>query len=207
MAIGVIARKIGMSRIFEATGVSTPVTYLQIEDNTVVRTKTKEKDGYNAVVLGVDEKMVKTRKGKELKKMRNQKEFMVDSLDGLAPGAKVTTSVVPAGSLVTVVSVSKGKGFQGVMKRYHFAGGPASHGSHFKREPGSVGMRTWPGRIHPGKRMAGRMGGDKITIKHRPVVAIDEAQRLIAVKGPVPGPDGSIVYVTVEPASPKSTKK
>ena len=107
------------------------------------------------------------------------------------------------GSLVTVSSVSKGKGFQGVVKRYHFAGGPASHGSHFKREPGSVGMRTWPGRIHKNKRMPGRMGGDKVTLKHCPVIVSDAEQKLVAIKGPIPGPNGSIVYLTLEPAAAK----
>lgn len=198
--IGVIARKIGMSRVFLSTGEAVPVTYLQVEDNTVVRTKTKDKDGYDALVLGVDESKMKTRKGKEHTRLDTQKEFMVELLDGYEPGAKVTTAVLPVDSMVTISSVSKGKGFQGVMKRYHFSGGPASHGSHFKREPGSVGMRTWPGRIHPGKRMAGRMGGDRITIKNRSVVVCDEAARIIGIKGPVPGPNGGLVYVTLESA-------
>ncbi len=203
MALGVIARKIGMSRVFLASGETVPVTYLQVQDNTIVRTKSKEKDGYNAVVLGVDEGMVRTRKGKELKKLKNQKEFMVDSLDGLAAGGKVTVEILPVDSMVTVKGVSKGKGFQGVMKRYHFAGGPASHGSHFKREPGSVGMRTWPGRIHPGKRMPGRMGGDAITIKHRPVISADVAERVVAIRGAVPGPNGGLVYVILETPAKK----
>ncbi len=197
--IGVIARKLGMSRVFLPTGEAVPVTYLQVQDNMIVRTKTKEKDGYNAVVLGVDEQMVRTRKGKELKKMKNQKEFIVESLDGFAQGGKITAEMFPVDSFVTIRGVSKGKGFQGVMKRYHFAGGPATHGSHFKREPGSVGMRTWPGRIHKGKRMAGRMGGDAITIKHRAIVSADAAERLVAIKGAVPGPNGGLLYVTLEP--------
>ncbi len=198
MPLGIIARKIGMSRIFLPNGDAVPVTYLAVEDNTVVRTKTKEKDGYQAVVLGIDEKKVKTRKGRELTKAKNQKEFMVDSLDGMAIGGKVTSDIFPVASLVTIKSVSKGKGFQGVMKRHHFAGGPATHGSHFKREPGSVGMRTWPGRIHPGKRMAGRMGGDTITMKSRPVLVSDASAKIVGIKGPVPGPNGGIVYLTPE---------
>ena len=107
---------------------------------------------------------------------------------------------------VSIVATSKGKGFQGVMRRHHFAGGPATHGSHFKREPGSVGMRTQPGRILKGHRMAGRMGGDQITLPHRPVVAVDAAKGIIGIKGPIPGPNGAHVFLTVEP-SEKDSKK
>lgn len=198
MAVGLIARKVGMSRVFLPSGEAVAVTYLKVEDNAIVRTKTKEKDGYAAVVLGIGEETVRTRKGKELKKHRNQKEFKVESLDGLAPGGKITVTSVPAESLVTITGVGKGKGFQGVIKRYHFAGGPASHGSHFKREPGSVGMRTWPGRIQAGKRMPGRMGNETVTLRHRPVVVCDEMKKVLGVKGPIPGPNGALVYVTVE---------
>jgi large subunit ribosomal protein L3 len=146
---------------------------------------------------------MKTRKGKELTKFKGQKEFKVQTLDGVAIGNKVDASVIPADSMVTIVSTSKGKGFQGVVKRYHFSGGPRTHGSHFKREPGSIGMRTWPGRVHPGKRMAGRMGNDRITLKNRPVVAMDEKEGLIAIKGPIPGPNGSLVTVIVETSAAK----
>ncbi len=198
MPLGVIARKIGMSRVFLPTGEQVAVTYLKVQDNTIVRTKSKEKDGYDAVVLGVDEDVMKTRKGKEIKSMRNQKEFHVEKLDNLAKGGTVDLSVAPEGSLVSITGVGKGKGFQGVMKRWHFAGGPATHGSHFKREPGSVGMRTWPGRIHAGKKMAGRMGGETVTIKNRPVVVSDAQEKVLAVKGSIPGPNGSLVYVTVQ---------
>ncbi len=198
MALGVLARKIGMSRVFSAAGESVPVTYLKVEENTVVRTKTKEKDGYTAIVLGIDEDKIRTRKGKELSKMRNQKEFTVDSLDNFGPGTKVTVDALPVDSLVTITGVSKGKGFQGVMKRHHFSGGPATHGSHFKREPGSVGMRTWPGRIHKGKRMPGHMGDETITMQHRPVIVSDSVEKLLAIKGPIPGGNGSIVYITLE---------
>ncbi len=206
MALGLIARKIGMSRVFLPTGEAVPVTYLQVEDNTVVRTRTTEKDGYQALVLGIGEHTVKTRKGKELKKHKNQKEFKVESLDGYTVGGKLTVESLPLESLVTITGVGKGKGFQGVMKRHHFAGGPATHGSHFKREPGSVGMRTWPGRIHAGKRMAGHMGSETVTIKNRAVLVCDKDKKILGVKGPVPGGNGSLVYVTLEPAPAPSKK-
>lgn len=207
MALGLIARKIGMSRVFLPTGEAVAVTYLKVEDNTVVRTKTKERDGYDAVVLGVTPKTVRTRKGNELKKHANQKEFPVETLEGIAPGGVLSVDSMPVQSLVTVKGVSKGKGFQGVMKRHHFAGGPESHGSHFKREPGSVGMRTWPGRIHAGKKMAGHMGTDTITLKHRAVIVCDTEKKMLAIKGSIPGANGSIVTLTLEsvPAQPHTS--
>ncbi len=198
MALGLIARKVGMSRVFLPTGEAVPVTYLEVQDNDIIRTKTTEKDGYQAVVLGVGHRTVKTRKGKEVSRYRAEKEFRVDSLETYEKGKKLSVTALPVESMVTICGISKGKGFQGVMKRYHFAGGPKSHGSHFKREPGSVGMRTWPGRIHAGKRMAGHMGQDTITLKHRKVLVCDEGRKIIGVKGPVPGGNGTFVSLTLE---------
>ncbi|MBI3331472.1 50S ribosomal protein L3 [Candidatus Peregrinibacteria bacterium] len=207
MSSGLIARKVGMSRVFLPTGEAVPVTYLEVEPNVVVRTKTKEKDGYNAVVLGIGAKQWKSRKGKEHVRYALQKEWQVDSLDGLEPGKKITAEAIPVESLVSITGVSKGKGFQGVMRRHHFAGGPGSHGSHFKREPGSVGMRTSPGRILKGHRMAGRMGGDQISIKNRSIVSADSKKGILAVKGPVPGPNGAAVYVTLESPPAEASAK
>jgi len=195
---GLIAKKVGMSRVFLENGDAVPVTYLKVEPNTVVRLKVRAKDGYDAVVLGVDERHWKSRKGKEQVRFRTQKEWQVEKLDGFAQGVVVTAKLLPKDTVVTVVGVSKGKGFQGGMKRHHFAGGPGSHGSHFTREPGSVGMREMPGRIHKGKRMAGRMGGDRVTVANRPVLVCDAEGGVVAVKGPVPGQNGATVYLTVE---------
>lgn len=196
--IGVIAKKIGMSRAFLPTGEAVPVTYLEIQPNVVVRTKTTEKDGYNAVVLGIGAKEWKSRKGKTNMRYSMQKEFQVESLDGFEAGKMITAEVLPADSMVTVEGTSKGKGFQGVVRRFHFGGGPRSHGSHFKREPGSIGMRTDPGRIFKGRKMAGHMGNDNLTIKHRAVVVNEASKNLIAIKGPVPGPTGAHVFLTLE---------
>lgn len=204
MVPGLIARKIGMSRVFLPTGEAVAVTYLKVDDNQIVRTKSMDKDGYNAVVVGIGKKVTKTRKGKELTKFTKEKEFRVETLDGISVGSIVGVSLLPVESMVTLIGVSKGKGFQGVVKRYHFAGGPASHGSHFKREPGSIGMRTWPGRVHKGKRMAGRMGNDQIKLKNRAILSCDEKEGVVAVKGPVPGPNGSYVVVSLEDSSMKS---
>ncbi len=196
--IGVIAKKVGMSRAFLSSGEAVAVTYLEIQPNTVVRTKTKEKDGYDAVVLGINPKEWRSRKGKTHTRYGLQKEFQVESLDGLEAGKTVTVDVLPEESMVTIEGVSKGKGFQGVVRRHGFHGGPRSHGSHFKREPGSIGMRADPGRVFKGHRMAGHMGTEKQTIKHRSVIVNDTAKNLIAVRGPVPGPNGAHVFLTLE---------
>ena len=204
MCNGIIAKKVGMSRVFHPeTGDAVPVTYLKVEPNTVVRVKTKEKDGYDAVILGVKPKQWKTRKGKTHTRYGDQKEWRVDSLDGLEAGTTLSFEKFVVDSKVQITGISKGKGFQGVMKRHHFAGGPGSHGSHFKREPGSVGMRTEPGRIHKGKRMAGRMGLDQVTLHGRVVMVCDAENAVIGVKGPIPGPIGASVYVTLEPTPAK----
>lgn len=198
---GLIAKKVGMSRAFLPSGEAVPVTYLEVEPNVIVRVKTKEKDGYNAVVLGVGKKPWKSRKGKENVRYSAQKEWKVESLEGFEAGKALTVEAVVPESLVTIQSVSKGKGFQGVMRRWHFGGGPGSHGSHFKREPGSVGMRTSPGRILPGHHMAGHMGHDQVTIRNRSVISVDAEKGLLAVKGPVPGPNGARVFITMQSPS------
>lgn len=200
MVSGLIARKVGMSRVFLESGEAVPVTYLRVPPNTVIRTKTKEKDGYDAVILGIDPKNWKSRKGKENVRYAIQKEWAVETLEGLAPGAQISVDIVPAESQVTIVGVSKGKGFQGVVKRHGFTRGPMSHGSHHHREPGSVGMREEPGRVIKGKRMPGHMGNDRCTLKHRPVMVCDAKAGVFAVKGPIPGPSGAAVYVTIESA-------
>ena len=194
-----------MSRIFTESGEAVAVTYLEVPEHTVIRLKTKEKDGYDAVVLGTEPKVWRTRKGKELTRYRRQKEWQVESLEGLEKGKAVTAEVIPADSLVAIAGVSKGKGFQGVMKRYHFSGGPGSHGSHFKREPGSIGMRTQPGRIFRGHKMAGRMGGDQVTLRRRKVLMSDAEKRIIGVRGAVPGANGSHVFLTLEAPSQASS--
>lgn len=198
--IGVIAKKVGMSRVFRPSGEAVAVTYLEVQPNTVVRTKTKEKDGYDAVVLGVGATEWKTGNGKQLTRYKVQKEWQVESLDGFEPGKTVTVEVLPIDAKVSVQGISKGKGFQGVMKRFHFGGGPRTHGSHFKREPGSIGMRTDPGRIFRGRKMSGHMGLEQVTVKNRAVVVNDAQKNLVGISGPVPGPNGATVFLTLESA-------
>lgn len=201
MCKGRIAKKVGMSRVFSEEGQAIPVTYLQVEPNTVIRLKTEDKDGYNAVVLGVKPKNWKSRKGKENTKYAMQKEWRVESMDGLEPGKALDCSEFTENSRISVTGTSKGRGFQGVMKRHNFAGGPRTHGSHFHRRPGSVGMCEFPGRVLKGKRMPGRMGNDTVTLKNRLLVAVDADKGLLAVKGAIPGPNGSNVFVTLESAA------
>jgi len=195
---GLIATKVGMSRVFLDSGSAVPVTYLKVKPNTVVRTKSEEKDGYNAVVLGTSPRTVNTRKGNEFKRYRTQKEWKLESIEGFNNGMEVSAAILPKDTIVTVVGVSKGKGFQGVIKRHNFAQGPKTHGSHHHRRPGSVGMCEYPGRVLKGKKMPGRMGNDQVTLHKRAVLVCNPEEGIIAVKGPVPGPNGSYVYITVE---------
>lgn len=202
MVPGLIVTKVGMSRVFLESGESVPVTYCRVEPNVVVRTKNMEKDGYNAVVLGTRPSVLKTRKGKEHTKFRTEKEWRVESLEGFEQGKAFTAKDFPEkGGVVTIMGISKGKGFQGVVRRHHFAGGPQTHGSHFKREPGSVGMREYPGRILRGRRMAGHMGNQRVTIAHRPVITCDTERGVIGIKGPLPGSRGMQLFITLESSS------
>lgn len=197
MCNGRICKKLGMSRVFTESGEAVPVTYLQVEPNTVVRTKTEDKDGYNAVVLGVKPKMWRSRKGKEHTKYAELKEWRVDSLDGLDVGKQLLCEDFASEAQVEISGTSKGKGFQGVIKRYNFSRGPETHGSHHHRKPGSIGMCEFPGRVMKGKKMPGRMGNDTVTLKKRIIMDCDNEKGIIAVRGPVPGPNGSHLYVTL----------
>ena len=196
--LGLITKKIGMSRVFQEDGTAVPVTYLQVEPNTIVRTRQKDRDGYDSVILGVGAKKWRTRKGKEHTKYQTEKEFIVDSLDGIEIGSQISVDSIPVESLVTVVGTSKGKGFSGVIKRWNFSRGPETHGSHHHREPGSIGMCDMPGKVLKGKKMPGRMGVDQVTLKSRIVITSDVKQGLLAVKGPIPGPNGSTVFLRIE---------
>jgi large subunit ribosomal protein L3 len=167
------------------------MTVVHCEPNVVAQVKTVEKDGYPAVVLGFSplKRATKTRK------FQYMKEFKI--AEGAEPkkGENVTVEMFQEGDLVNVTGTSKGKGFQGVVRRHHMAGGPGSHGSHFKREPGSVGARAKPGKIHRGKRMAGHMGSETVTVQKTTVVYLDKKNHLIGIKGPVPGGNKSVVAI------------
>ena len=187
-----------MSRMFQEDGSAIAVTYLKVEPNTVIRTREKERAGSDAIVLGIQQKKWKTRKGRDRVTYAKEKEFTVDSLEGIEVGSQITSDSVPEESMVTVVGTSKGKGFAGVIKRHNFSRGPETHGSHHHREPGSVGMCDMPGKVLKGKKMPGRMGMEKVTLRSCKVVFSNPKENLIAVKGPVPGSNGSIVILNVE---------
>ncbi|EKD48182.1 MAG: hypothetical protein ACD_65C00079G0003 [uncultured bacterium] len=187
---GILGKKIGMTRLLQDDGRVIPFTVIQCEPNEVVQVKTAEKDGYPAVVLGFD----KLKKPSKNKKFRHIKEFTAIEGDTLKKGDNVKVDIFKLEETVNISSTSKGKGYQGVMKRYHFAGGPASHGSHMKREPGSIGARSKPGRIHKGKKMAGHMGLETVSIRNK-VVYIDADKNLIGIKGPIPGGKGNTVTI------------
>jgi large subunit ribosomal protein L3 len=188
---GIIGKKLGMSQIIQDDGRVIPATFVKCDPNEVIQVKTKDKDGYPAIVLGFDAYKNPSRN----KKFKTVKEFRVANPDDYKKGQSVTLESLKEIKSVTVTSVSKGKGFQGVVKRHHFAGGPESHGSHFHREPGSIGMRAKPGRVNKGKRMAGHMGVQTVTLKDRPVMMVVAEENVIAVKGPVPGSVNSYIYI------------
>lgn len=189
---GILGTKIGMTRIINDDGHVVPVTVVQCSPNVVVRTKTTEKDGYDAMVIGFDE----LKKPKKTKKFATLKEFAIAEGDDVKAGDKIDVSKLEEVETVTITGVSKGKGFQGTIKRYNFSRGPETHGSHHHREPGSIGACAKPGRVAKGKKLPGRMGTDTVTKKNVPVVHIDKDKNLVCVKGPVPGGNGSTVTIT-----------
>ncbi len=188
---GIIGKKLGMSQVLQDDGRVIPVTFVKCDPNEIVQVKTEDKDGYPAIVLGFD---AYKNPSKNIK-FKAMKEFRVDKADSYKKGDKITLESLKEVKTVTVTSVSKGKGFQGVIKRHGFSGGPESHGSHFHREPGSIGMRAKPGRVNKGKRMAGHMGVDIVTIKNRPVITLAPEQNVMAIKGPIPGANNGYVYI------------
>jgi large subunit ribosomal protein L3 len=204
MVEGLIGKKIGMSRSFDEAGNVYAVTVIQAGPCTVIQKKTKNKDGYAALQLGLVEvrpvrKPNKPQTGHFLKSgapvLRFLREFSCTDATELKEGDQVLVDIFAVGDTVDVVGTSKGKGFQGVIKRHGFAGGKDSHGSMFHRRPGSIGASSYPSRVMKGKRMAGRMGHDHITTKRLTVVEMDKDNNLLVVKGAIPGPAGGYVLI------------
>ncbi len=192
--IGLIGKKIGMTRIFQEDGKSIPVTVLECKPNEIVCMKNEDKDGYSAVALGANP-LKKTRK---TKKYFSVKEFKIDEIDEYKAGNEIKVGIFNGVERVKITSVSKGKGFQGGIKRHNFSRGPETHGSHHHREIGSIGACASPGRVAKGKKMPGRMGGAQVTVRQVKVVSVDEKNNLIAIKGAVPGPNGGTVRIEIE---------
>lgn len=179
---GLLGKKIGMTRVIQEDGKVIPMTVVRCEPNEIAQIKTVDKDGYSAIVLG----FFPMKKASKTKKFHVMKEFKVDAAEPFKKGDKVTVEIFKEGELVAVTGTSKGKGFQGVVKRFHMRGGPASHGSHFHREPGSVGARAKPGKILRGKSLPGHMGSETCTVRSS-IVYLDQKKNLIGIKGAVPG--------------------
>lgn len=214
MRSGLIAKKVGMTRVFADNGNHIPVTVLQMDGCEVISVRNKEKDGYVALQLGFgdikEKKVSKPLKGhfakNKVEAKRNLVEFRVSDDCVLEPGTKFSAGHFIQGQLVDVTGISIGRGFAGVMKKYNFGGLEASHGvSVSHRSPGSTGQRQEPGRVFPGKKMPGHMGAKQVTKQNLEIIRIDEANGLIMVKGSVPGYEGSFVVIkdAVKVALPK----
>jgi large subunit ribosomal protein L3 len=204
MTIGLIGRKRGMTRIFSEDGVSTPVTVIEVEPNRISQLKSVDTDGYNAIQLTVGarkaSRVSKPEAGHfakaEAEAGRKVCEFRVDALDSYEVGAEVKVDLFEAGQKIDVSGLTKGKGFAGVVKRYGFGGGDATHGNSLShRAPGSIGQCQTPGRVFKGKKMAGHMGDKQRTLQNLSVVRVDVERNLLLVKGSVPGATGSNVVV------------
>jgi large subunit ribosomal protein L3 len=202
---GIVGRKLGMTQVFdEETGVRTPVTVIQAGPCPVVQVKTVETDGYEAVQLAFDavpeRKVTKARFGHLKKGQAGPHRHLVEFRGGseLTVGESVTVDSFEPGESVKVSGTGIGKGFAGTIKRHRFSRGPASHGSHNVRQPGSIGAAAYPARVFKGMRMAGRMGGKRVTQVGLSVHSVDPEQHLLLVRGPVPGPKNGIVEVREE---------
>jgi len=204
MTIGLVGRKIGMTRVFTEDGVSTPVTVIEIESNRISQLKTIETDGYNAVQVTAGSKkasrVTKSQAGHFAKAESaagsSVREFTVNDLADFEVGSEVNVNIFEAGQAIDVTGVTKGKGFAGVMKRYGFRGGDATHGNSIShRAPGSIGMCQTPGRVFKEKKMAGHMGDVQRTLQNLSVVRVDEERNLVLVKGSVPGSKGGNVII------------
>ena len=205
MVEGLIGRKVAMTQVFDTEGGTVPCTVVQAGPCVVVARRGKATEGYEAVQLGLVEPGKARHVSKALQghfakanlpPTRRLKEFrLIAGGTDPAVGEKVLVSLFKPADRVDVIGVSKGKGFQGVMKRHHFRGGAASHGSMFHRAPGSVGSSAYPSRTFRGMRMGGRMGGDQVTVKNLEVLRVDEENNLLVVKGAVPGATGAVLVV------------
>jgi large subunit ribosomal protein L3 len=201
---GILGKKLGMTQIFSDDGVVHPVTVIQAGPCLVVQRKTGETDGYDAIQIGLVEdrpmRKVSQPMNGHFKKagvapMRRLMEFPVTAEDEAKAGDQVKVDIFAADDYVDVIGASKGKGFQGVMKRHGFGGGRATHGSMFHRAPGSIGQASDPSRVFPGTRLPGRTGGKRITGKNLQVVKVDAENNLLFLKGSVPGPNNGYVAV------------
>lgn len=206
--IGLIGRKLGMSQIPTKDGTMIPVTIIEAGPCYVLQGKTVDKDGYNALKLGYGQvpvkKLSKPLLGEFKKRLgdgetypgRVIKEFRVDNVEQYKEGTKLGAEIFEENERVDVIGKSIGKGYQGVMKRWGFSGGPKTHGSKFHRKPGSIGQHSYPAKVWKNSKMSGHTGAKRVTMKNLRVITIDKEKNLIFLKGSIPGSSGSIVYIT-----------
>ncbi len=197
---GIIGKKMGMTQVFKDDGKSEAVTAIEAGPCIVIQVKTVAEEGYNAAQLGFGQakRLKSPEKGhlKELGQFKYLREFRVSDTKDIKPGERVDVSLFKAGDLVDITGVSKGKGFAGVVKRHHFAGGPKTHGqSDRHRAPGSIGATTSPGRVLKGKRMAGHMGSERVTVRHLEIFEADPDRNLLLVRGAVPGARNGLLLI------------
>lgn len=200
---GLLGKKMGMTQIFDESGECIPVTVLRIGPCAVVQKKTAETDGYTAVQIGYESQR-ENRSNKpaigHFKRSgcgpyRYLREIRAADHESYAVGQVLDVKLFHVGDSVDVTGKTKGKGFQGVIKRHGFKGGPGAHGSHFHRVPGSIGQCTSPGEVHKGRKMPGRMGANRVTIRNLRVVAVSPDENILIMRGAVPGPNDSLVFV------------
>lgn len=200
---GLLGKKIGMTRVFDADGQQVPVTVLEVGPCVVVQCKQPERDGYAAVQVGFEEqkesRVARPQQGLFKKAgcapMRHLHEFAVDTGEAVKVGDRLTAAVFEGADFVDVTGMNKGKGFQGVVRRHGMGGGPITHGGHSKRRVGSIGCRSYPGRVHKNKRMPGHQGNVQVTQQNLKVVQVRPTDNLLLVRGAVPGPKGSVVVI------------
>jgi large subunit ribosomal protein L3 len=200
MLEGIIGRKLGMTQIFRDNGEAEAITAIEAGPCAITQVKTAAKEGYNAVQLGFgkSKRLNSAERGhlKGLEQFRYLREFRVDDIESIKVGDRIDVSLFKEGDKVEVIGISKGKGFAGVVKRHHFAGGPKTHGqSDRERHPGAIGSTTSPGRVWKGLRMAGHMGDDRVTVTGLEVMKADPARNLLLVKGAVPGYKSGLLLI------------
>lgn len=213
MSVGILGKKLGMTQIYDDKGVLHPATIIAAGPCTVLQVKTPEKDKYSSYQIGFTDRKEKnaTKAAKGHAKKANTgakafiREFLASEGEKFAIGDTITVKQFAPGQMVDVIATSKGKGFQGVVRRWRFAGGGAAHGSKSHRRPGTIGMRAWPGRIWKNHRMGGHMGDVRITIQNLPVLQIREGENLLILRGSVPGSNGA--YLVIRPAIKQTAPK
>jgi large subunit ribosomal protein L3 len=206
VSVGILGTKLGMTQVFDDQGRAIPVTVIQAGPCTVTQIKTKQTDGYSAVQVGYNEVKPKALNKPELghlaksgaNPLRHLQEYRLQDTSSFELGQQIKADTFTPGQIVDVIGTNIGKGFAGFQKRHNFKRGPMSHGSKNHREPGSIGPGTTPGRVYPGKRMAGRLGNVQVTVRKLTIVRVDAEQNLLLIKGAVPGKAGALVNVVPE---------